>query len=54
MSDAEKKHSEGNDVGSVEPEFLKALPPEAEKIVEIGMSIQRGHKAFCCFSRRTW
>jgi hypothetical protein len=37
----EKKSSEKNDIGPVEPELLKGLPPEAKKVLEIGMSMQR-------------
>jgi hypothetical protein len=39
---AEKeKTSEKNDVDHLEPELLKALPPEAKKVLEIGMSMHR-------------
>lgn len=37
----EKKSSEKNDIGPVGPELLKNLPPEAKKVLEIGMSMQR-------------
>lgn len=37
----EEKSSEKNDIGPVEPELLKSLPPEAKKVLEIGMSMQR-------------
>lgn len=37
----EKKSSEKNDIGPLEPELLKGLPPEAKKVLEIGMSMQR-------------
>ncbi|MDY0164766.1 hypothetical protein [Desulfobotulus sp.] len=36
-----KGYSEKNDVGFVEPEMLKGLPPEARKVLEIGMSMHR-------------
>ncbi|MBW2739351.1 MAG: hypothetical protein JRE64_11005 [Deltaproteobacteria bacterium] len=37
----EEKSSEKNDIGPVGPELLKNLPPEAKKVLEIGMSMQR-------------
>lgn len=37
----EEKSSENNDIDSVGPELLKSLPPEAKKVLEIGMSMQR-------------
>ncbi|MEA1933466.1 MAG: hypothetical protein U9N60_03425 [Thermodesulfobacteriota bacterium] len=36
-----EKSSEKNDVGPVEPELLKNLPPEAKKVLEVGMSMHR-------------
>jgi len=37
----EKDVEENKDIDSAEPELLKNLPPEAKKVLEIGMSMHR-------------
>ena len=37
----EKKSPEKNDIDFADPELLKNLPPEAKKVLEIGMSMHR-------------
>ncbi|MEA2082863.1 MAG: hypothetical protein U9O82_01200 [Thermodesulfobacteriota bacterium] len=37
----EEESSEKSNSSSIEPEFLKTLPPEAKKVLEVGMSMHR-------------